>query len=156
MLSCCLIQTVFCYLFVRLISQSELYLNQTHKQLFFNCVVPLGLLPLGNSGCLIKQSATQSRYPTNGARWVFQCFHNAPSSDCSHNAPSSDCFHNAPSSDRSHDASSSDCFHNAPSSDMVYRLLNVRTDTNAGDCTRGCTDTHKRVCTFRTGKSNLR
>ena len=30
---------------------------------------------------------------------------------------------------------------------MNYRIFNVRTDVNAGDCTRGCTDTRKRVCT---------
>ena len=33
------------------------------------------------------------------------------------------------------------CFHNPPKSDMNYRIFNVRTDVNACDCTRGCTDT---------------
>ena len=38
-------------------------------------------------------------------------------------------------------------FHNPPNSDMDYRIFNVRTDVNACDCTRVCTDTRKRVCT---------
>ena len=33
------------------------------------------------------------------------------------------------------------CVRNPPSSDMDYRVLNVRTDVNACDCTQGCTDT---------------
>ena len=36
-----------------------------------------------------------------------------------------------------------------PNSDMDYRIFNVHTDVNAYDCTRGCTDTRKRVCTER-------
>ena len=52
-----------------------------------------------------------------------------------------------------------------PNSDMDYRIFNVNTDVTAYDCTRGCTDTRKRVCTeswlwekkpSRTGESNLR
>ena len=39
------------------------------------------------------------------------------------------------------------CFHNPPNSDIDYGIFNVRTDVNARDCTRGCTDTRKRVCT---------
>ena len=35
------------------------------------------------------------------------------------------------------------CFHNPPNSDMDYRILNVRTDVNACDCTRGCPDTER-------------
>ena len=34
-----------------------------------------------------------------------------------------------------------ECFHNPPNFDMDYRILNVRTDVNACDCTRGCTGT---------------
>ena len=30
---------------------------------------------------------------------------------------------------------------------MDYRIFNVRAEVNACDCTRGCTDTRKRVCT---------
>ena len=30
---------------------------------------------------------------------------------------------------------------------MDYRIINMRTDANACDCTRGCTETCKRVCT---------
>ena len=30
---------------------------------------------------------------------------------------------------------------------MDYRVFDVRTDVSACDCTRGCTDTRKRVCT---------
>ena len=33
------------------------------------------------------------------------------------------------------------CFHNLPNSDMDYGIFNVRTDVNACDRTRGCTDT---------------
>ena len=33
------------------------------------------------------------------------------------------------------------CFHNLPNSDMDYKIFNMRTDVNACDCTRGCTDT---------------
>ena len=38
-------------------------------------------------------------------------------------------------------------FPNPPNSDMNYGIFNVCTDVNACDCTRGCTDTRKRVCT---------
>ena len=57
------------------------------------------------------------------------------------------------------------CCHNPPKSDMNYRIVIVRTDVNACDCTRGCTDTRKRGCSeswlwekipCRTGESNLR
>ena len=36
-----------------------------------------------NSGCFPrgKPAATESRYPTYGAYWVFYCFHNPPNSD---------------------------------------------------------------------------
>ena len=75
-----------------------------------NC--PNGISPIGNPGCFPREkpAATESRYPTYGACWVFQCFHNPPNSD------------------------------------MNYRIFNVRTDVNACDCKRGCTDTRKRVC----------
>ena len=38
---------------------------------------------MGNSGCLPREklAATESRYPTYGACWVFYCFHNPPNSD---------------------------------------------------------------------------
>ena len=39
------------------------------------------------------------------------------------------------------------CFHNPPNSNMDYRIFNVRTGVNTYDCTQGCTDTRKRVCT---------
>ena len=39
------------------------------------------------------------------------------------------------------------CFHSPPNSYMNYRIFNVRTDVNKCDCTWGCTDTRKRVCT---------
>ena len=32
-------------------------------------------------------------------------------------------------------------FHNPPNSDLDYGIFTVRTDVNACDCTRGCTDT---------------
>ena len=66
-----------------------------------------------NSGCFPwrKPAATESRYPTYGAYWVFKCFHNPSNSD------------------------------------MDYGMFNVHTNVNACDCTRGCTDTRKRVCT---------
>ena len=51
---------------------------------FNNCIVPIGISPVGNSGCLPrgKPAATQSRYPTYGACClVFQCLHNPPNSD---------------------------------------------------------------------------
>ena len=52
-----------------------------------------------------------------------------------------------------------------PNSDMNYGIFNVRTDGNACDCTRGCTDTVResalkvdsgRKIFCRTGESNLR
>ena len=57
--------------------------------------------------------------------------------------------------------------HNPPSSDVDYGIFNVRTDVNACDCTRGCTDTVRlresalkvdsgRKIPCRTGESNLR
>ena len=35
------------------------------------------------SGCLLREkpAATESRYPTYSAFWVFSCFHNGPTSD---------------------------------------------------------------------------
>ena len=33
------------------------------------------------------------------------------------------------------------CFHNPSNSDMDYRIFNLRTNVNACDCTRQCTDT---------------
>ena len=38
---------------------------------------------MGNSGCFPrgKPAATESRYPTYDACWVFYCFHNPPNSD---------------------------------------------------------------------------
>ena len=57
------------------------------------------------------------------------------------------------------------CFYNPPNSDMDYRIFNVRTDVNACDCARGCTDTVResalnvdsgRKIPCRTGESNLR
>ena len=56
------------------------------------------------------------------------------------------------------------CFHNPPNSDVGYGIFNVRTDVNACDCTRWCTDTGResalkvdseRKIPCRTGKSNL-
>ena len=82
-----------------------------------------GCLPQG------KPAATESRYPTYGACWVFECFHNPSNSD------------------------------------MDYRIFNVRTDVNACDCARECTDTVResalkvdrgRKIPCRTGESNLR
>ena len=35
------------------------------------------------------------------------------------------------------------CCHNPPNSVMDYRIFIVRTDVNACDCTRGCTDTER-------------
>ena len=55
--------------------------------------------------------------------------------------------------------------HNPLNSDMDYGIFNVRTDVNACDCARGCTDTvrepvlkvdSRRKITCRTGESNLR
>ena len=44
---------------------------------------PNWVSPVGNSGyfSLGKPAATESRYPTYGACWMFYCFHNPPSSD---------------------------------------------------------------------------
>ena len=56
-------------------------------------------------------------------------------------------------------------FHSPPIFDMDYGIFNVRTDINACDCTRGCSDTVKespmkvdsgRKLPCRTGESNLR
>ena len=97
--------------------------------IFIQLYCPNGISPMRNSGCFPREkpAATESRYPTYGACWVFWCFHNSPNSD------------------------------------MDYRIFNVRTYVNACDCTRGCTDTRKRVCTesgrkipCHIGESNLR
>ena len=54
---------------------------------FFGCFLKLylfnGISPVRNSGCFPrgKPAAAKSRYPTCGACWVFQCFHNPPNSD---------------------------------------------------------------------------
>ena len=44
---------------------------------------PIWISPMGNSGRLLrgKPAATESRYPTYGACWMFGCFHNPPNSD---------------------------------------------------------------------------
>ena len=81
--------------------------------MFLQPCCPNEISPTGNSGCVPrgKPAATESRYPTYCAYWVFECFHNPPNSD------------------------------------MNYRIFNVRTYVNACDCTRGCTDRRKSVCT---------
>ena len=40
---------------------------------FYNCIVPMGVLPQEKSGCFPRQmpAATKSRYSTYGACWVF-------------------------------------------------------------------------------------
>ena len=57
------------------------------------------------------------------------------------------------------------CFHSPPNSDMEYRIFNVRTDVDACDCTRGCTDAlgesalkvdSLRKIPCRTGEADLR
>ena len=57
------------------------------------------------------------------------------------------------------------CCHNPPNSDIDYRIFIVRTDVNARDCTRGCTDTEResalkvdsgRKISCRTEESKLR
>ena len=49
----------------------------------FTTVFPNEISPMVNSGCRSrgKPAATESRYPTYGACWVLQCFHNPPNSD---------------------------------------------------------------------------
>ena len=43
----------------------------------------MGFLLFWNSGCILrgKPAATESRYPTYCACWMFKCFHNPPNSD---------------------------------------------------------------------------
>ena len=50
---------------------------------FLELSCPNGIFPMGNSGSLPcgKPTATESRYPTYGAYWVFEYFHNSPNSD---------------------------------------------------------------------------
>ena len=92
---------------------------------FSQLFCPNEICPMGNPGCLPlgKPAATESRYPTYGAWWVFECFHNPSNSD------------------------------------MDYGIFNVRTDVNAGNCTRGCTDTVResalKVDSRRKKKKNL-
>ena len=96
---------------------------------FLRLYCPNGISPMGNSGCLPlgKPAATESRYPSYGACWVFVVF--------------------------------------PPNSDMDYGVFNLRTDVNACDCTRGCTNTvpesalkvkSGRKIPFHTEVSNLR
>ena len=49
---------------------------------FLQLCCPNRISPMGNSGCLPqgKPAATESRYPTYGACWVFQCCHDPPNS----------------------------------------------------------------------------
>ena len=50
---------------------------------FLRLYCPNGISPTGNSGCFPwgKPAATESRYPTYGACWVFECFHYPTNSD---------------------------------------------------------------------------
>ena len=50
---------------------------------FLQLYCPNGISPMGNSGRFPrgKSAATESRYPTDGACWVFYCFYNPPKSD---------------------------------------------------------------------------
>ena len=50
---------------------------------FLQLYCPNRISPTANSSCLPwgKPAATESCYPTYGACWVFQCFHNPPNSD---------------------------------------------------------------------------
>ena len=73
------------------ISSHHIYFNTLHNNhtFTFNCYLlqlycPNGISPMGNSDCLTrrKPAATESRYSTYDAWWVFQrCFHNPPTSD---------------------------------------------------------------------------
>ena len=48
-----------------------------------NCNVPVGFLPWQIPAAFLrgKLAAAEWCYPTYGACWVFQCFHNPPNSD---------------------------------------------------------------------------
>ena len=50
---------------------------------FLQPYCPNGISSMGNSGCFPrgKLAATESRYPTYDACWVFKCFHNPPNFD---------------------------------------------------------------------------
>ena len=50
---------------------------------FLQLYCPNGVSHMGNAGCLPrgKSAATESRYSTYYACWVFKCFHNPPNSD---------------------------------------------------------------------------
>ena len=85
------------------VSQPQQFTNQNTYQFyfyFFSCIVSMGFFPhillllfhlyclngislMGNSGCFPwgKPAATELHYPTPGACWVFQCFHNPSNSD---------------------------------------------------------------------------
>ena len=61
-------------------AKSGVYLFFT---LFLKLNCSIGISPMEKSGCFprAKPAATESRYPTYGACWVFQRFHNPPNSD---------------------------------------------------------------------------
>ena len=96
---------------------------------FYNCIVPAGFLSWEIWVAFPGESQLQqSRYPTQGACGVFQCFHNPLDSD------------------------------------MDFGILNVCTDVNACNRTRGCVDTLResalkvdsgRKIPCCTGESNL-
>ena len=54
------------------------------KKYFLQLYCPNGISPIGYSNCLLRRGkpvATESGYPTYGACWVFECFHNPSNSD---------------------------------------------------------------------------
>ena len=62
-----------------LVIQQSSFLKKNFLQLY----CPSGISPMGNLGCFPqgKPAATESRYPTYCACWVFWCFHNPPNCD---------------------------------------------------------------------------
>ena len=53
------------------------------KIILYKMYYPNGISPMRNLACFLwgKPAATESRYPTFSACWVFQCFQNPPNSD---------------------------------------------------------------------------
>ena len=72
------------YCVERIISYSLLFtLIFTFLLFFLTTVLSRGISPIGNSGCFPrgKPAATESRFPTFCACWVFQCFFHQTNSD---------------------------------------------------------------------------
>ena len=79
---------------LRIVASTTAAPNYSFLFFFLQLQCPNGISTMGNSGCLPrgKPAETKSRYSTQSACWVIQCFHNPPNSVMDYGSLVSWCF----------------------------------------------------------------